>query len=136
MSATHELTLRSIDGASAEFRLTIIHPDECTLPFTKAAWVSMLSSFPDWPEKVRAIMCDEPTAKEADAVLESVELLSVENCTIAERTKTKAFVDRTNDAMPAAWFQIRARRPEYFASLKPGLSWRSAPLTWDVDEED
>lgn len=134
MSATHEITVLASDGASLELRLAIVHPQESALPLSRAAWVSMLSANPKLPPEIARLIPDEPTRKEAEALLGAVELLSVQGGVLEEQDDELAFVRRESKrTAPSAIFRLRLLDPEIARHFGRKQKWRTAPLSWDDD---
>lgn len=140
MSATHRVTVRSIEGKTATLHIAAIHQDEQTIPLFRTALASMLfdslAAAEEAGTKVtaatREAFTDEPDEEEAAAILRAVRLLEVEG-KVRARAEGKGIVFRRGKRRGVV-VEVEAKAARLFAHLRAGLAWEAAPLYPELEE--
>ncbi|MFT3714260.1 MAG: hypothetical protein QM817_41890 [Archangium sp.] len=139
--------MHTLKGRKAVIDVGLVHADEHDVWLLKTAMLSMLYESLDEARKVsdavrevyEAAGGDEPEdADAASEVLEQVKLVKVLRGKLASRTPQRVRFDRHGEgprAAPLVRVELTFTSSALLAHLKKGLSWSTAPLFSELEED-
>ncbi|MBK7400484.1 MAG: hypothetical protein IPJ34_30580 [Myxococcales bacterium] len=142
MSSTHRLQVLEANGKTVRLRVEIVHDDEHAIPLFRTALASMLldslSAAEDAGHRVskaaRDTFSDEfEDDEEAAALVKTVRLVATESGKVRVQNPTQGV--RFAKAKGALVVELTTPRASLFAHLVPGLSWETAPVFPEMEED-